>query len=76
MNKYPDLPAEVQFAFMNEVVRKGRRFSSWYKEEENPNVEIVMEYYNYSKEKALQALTVLTQDHLKQIKENMDKGGR
>ena len=76
MNKYPDLPPEVQYAFMYEAVRKGRRFSSWYKEEENPNLEIVMEYFQYSKEKALEALSVLTQEHLRQIKERMDKGGR
>ncbi len=76
MNKYPDLPPEVQFAFMNEAVRKGRRFSSWYKEQETPNLELVMEYFGYSKPKALAALQVLTQDQLRQMKERLDKGGR
>ena len=76
MNKYPDLPAELQFSFMNEAVRKGRRFSSWYKEEESPFLEMVMEYYNYSKPKALQALQVLTQENLREISKRMDTGGR
>ena len=76
MNKYPDLSPELQFAFMNQFVRQGRRFSSWYKEEDVPNLELVMEFFDCSKQKALQALQVLTQDQLRQIKERMDKGGR
>ena len=76
MNKYPDLPPEVQFAFMNEAVRKGRRFSPWYKEKEVPNLDIVMEYFGYNKQKALAALQILTQENLREIKQSMDKGGR
>lgn len=76
MNKYPDLPPEVQYAFLYENIRKGRRFSPWYKEQEVPHLEMVMEYYNYSKQKALAALQVLTQSDLREIKTKLDKGGR
>ena len=76
MNKYPDLPPEVQFAFMNEAIRKGRRFSSWYKENEHPHLQMIMEYYSYSKSKALEALQILSQENLKEIQKRMDKGGR
>ena len=76
MNKYPDLPAEVQFAFMNSAVRKGRRYSAWYKEDESPHLQMVMDYYGYSKNKALAALQVLTRDNLRDISKRMDKGGR
>ena len=76
MNKYPDLPPEVQFAFMNEAIRKGRRYSAWYKGEIHPNLEIVMQFFNCSQQKALQALQVLTQENLKEIKQRMDTGGR
>ena len=75
MNQRPNLPPEAQFDFMFGAVRKGKRFSPWYKEEENPHLQLVMEYYNYSKQKALQALQVLTQTELKEIKTKMDKGG-
>ncbi len=34
-----------------------------------------MEYFNYSKQKALEALEVLTQDNIRDIIESMDKGG-
>tara|TARA_R110002050_G_scaffold88976_3_gene187468 strand:- start:305 stop:670 length:366 start_codon:yes stop_codon:yes gene_type:complete len=76
MNKHPDLPPEVQFSFMNEAIRKGRRYSAWYKGEIHPNLEIVMQFFNCSQQKALQALQVLTQENLKEIKQRMDTGGR
>ena len=76
MNKYPRLPAICQYDFLYETVRKGRRYGGWYKEDENPHLEMVMEYYNYSKQKALEALKVLSQDQLRQIKQRIDTGGR
>ena len=76
MNLYPNLPPECQYDFLYETVRKGRRWNKWYKAEENPHVEMVMEYYGYSKQKALEALQVLTQENLRDIKKSMDKGGR
>ena len=76
MNKYPRLPGECQFDFLYNAVRKGRRYGGWYKEDVSPHLEMVMEFYNYSKHKALAALKVLTQDQLRQISERMDTGGR
>ena len=76
MNKYPRLPHICQYDFLYQAVRKGRRFGGWYKEDTNPHLEMEMEFYGYSKQKALQALQILTQDQLRQIKERMDTGGR
>ena len=76
MNFFHGLPPECQFEFLYGGVRKGRRWSKWYKEEENPHVEIVMEYFGYSKQKALEALQVLTQENIRDIKKLLDKGGR
>ena len=75
MNKSPMLPHQCQFDFLNEHIRKGKRYTSWYKETENPHLEMVMEYYNYSKQKALAALQVLTQADLRDIQTKLDKGG-
>ena len=76
MNKYPRLPAICQYDFLYHTVRKGKRYGGWYKEDENPNLQMVMEYYNYSKAKALEALQVLSQENLRDMKQRMDKGGR
>ena len=76
MNQYPRLPALCQYDFLYQAVRKGRRFNKWFKEENVDNLEMVMDYYSYSKAKALEALQILTPDQLAQIKASLDKGGR
>jgi hypothetical protein len=76
MNKLPRLPARMQFEFLYNSVRRGRRYGKWYKEPEYPHLDYVMEYYGYSKQKALDALQVLTQEQLKEIVKSFDKGGR
>ena len=40
------------------------------------NVPIIQEYYGYSKEKAIQALTILTEEDILAIREEMFTGGR
>lgn len=76
MNCHPNLPPEAQFDFMNGTVRKGRRYNKWYKEVENPHLQLVMDYFQLSKQKALEALEVLTQENIRDIIESTDKGGR
>ena len=76
MNCHPNMPPECQFDFMNGTVKKGSRYNKWHKDEEHPHLEMVMQYFNYSKQKALQALQVLTQDNIRDIIDSMDTGGR
>ena len=75
LNQFPNLPAEAQYDLLYNSVRKGKRYSKWYKAEEVDNLEMVMEYYDYSKEKALAALQVLSQRDIKEIKQSLDRGG-
>ena len=75
MNAHPNLPVECQFDFLNGSIRKGKRFCPWHKVEDSPYLEAVMEYYNYSRAKALEALQVLTQADLRDIQQKLDKGG-
>jgi len=76
MNMHPNLPADCQYDFLYDTVRKGRRYNKWYKPEEIPHLETVMEYYGYSKSKALQALQILTSDQIRDIIKSQDTGGR
>ena len=73
LNTRPNLPPLAQYDFLYETVRKGRRFGKWFKPEENPHLELVMNHFQFSKSKALEALQVLTQSELKAIKELHDK---
>jgi len=75
LNKYPNLPPECQYDFLYNSVRKGRRYNKWFKPEEVDNLQVVQEYFGYSKHKALEALQVLTQDNIRDMIKSMDKGG-
>ena len=74
MNQYHALPPECQYDFLYGTVKRGNRWNKWYKEKNNPHVEMVMEYYQCSKQKALEALQVLTKENLRDIKKALDKG--
>lgn len=75
MNQYPNLDKKLQYEFLLNTVRARKRFSKWFKKEEDSNLEAVKEYYHYSTEKAIQALSVLTEDELKIIRQKLEKGG-
>ena len=64
MNTRPNLPPIAQYDFLYGAVRKGRRWGKWNKPQEHPHLEVVMKHFGYSKQKALEALTVLTQSDL------------
>ena len=75
MNIHHDADNKLQYEFLINIVRPRKRFSKWYKKEEDSDLEAVKEYYGYSNEKAIQALTVLTRDNIITIKEKLEKGG-
>lgn len=77
MNQFSDIPADWQFSFFLNTISKKRRFSKWSKaDKETASLELVKEYYGYSSEKAKEALSVLSDEHLIMIKEKLYKGGK
>jgi len=76
MNTFPNLPPVCQYDFLYGTIRKGKRWGKWFKKEEHPNLQIIMDYYKYSKDKALEALQVLTQENIRDIKIAMERGGK
>jgi hypothetical protein len=76
MNRLPSLPSESQFDFLNGSVRRAKRYGKWHKPQPIPHLEAVMKYYGYSKQKAIEALKVLTQDNIRDILREQDPGGR
>lgn len=76
MNRYHTVDSKLQFHFLLNIVRKRKRFSKWNKPGLADDVEAVKQYYGYSNEKARNALSLLTDDQLQQIKIRISKGGR
>ena len=76
MNKYPHLPANLQYHFLLNSIRGYKRpFRKWEKRETIDNLDAVKEYYNYSNEKAKEALVLLNATQLEKIKKELNKGG-
>jgi len=66
---------KLQFEFLLNTVRPKRRFAKWAKKREDDLVELVKDYYGYSTKKAIQALSVLTEQQKQAIRTRMIKGG-
>jgi hypothetical protein len=78
MNRYsPSLSKGMVNDFLLHSIRKKKRFSKWHKKPIIENdVELVIDYYNVSRQKAEVMLSLLTKEQLEEIKANMITGGK
>jgi len=76
MNKMHHLDKKLQFQFFLNSIRPKKRFSKWLRSSKIKNLEFVKEYYGYSNEKAKQALEILNNDQLEEIKTIISRGGK
>jgi len=77
MNGYHFLDKKIQFDFFINSIRKQKRFGGkWLSQAKLKDMEYVKEYYGYSNEKAKEALNILTEEQIDNIKESLNKGGR
>lgn len=76
MNKVPNLDAKLQYHFLlNSIRGYNRKYQKWLKKETLDDLEAVKEYFGYSNEKAKEALSVLSNDQIIEIRKKLDKGG-
>ena len=77
MNRNSGIPKDWQFSFFLNTIPKKKRFSKWHKKDaDSDSLTLVKEYFGYSSEKALEALSILSDDQLAMIKEKLYKGGK
>jgi hypothetical protein len=77
MNQHSSIPKDWQFYFLLNSVTKKKRFSKWAKADKaSESLLLVQEYYGYSSEKAKEALSVLSDEQLNEIKQKLNKGGK
>lgn len=66
----------LQYHYLLNIVRAYRRpFQKWQKRETIENLDAVKEYFGYSNEKAKDALSILSNAQIEEIKKNLNKGG-
>ena len=75
MNMYSFLPKKMQYDFFINSLRKKKRYSPWLRQDKIKDLDYVKRYYDYSNEKAKQALRILTKEQLTFIKSKFETGG-
>lgn len=76
MNLYPDLDADMQYQYLLNTIRPmKRKFQPWQKPKKDEDIDCVKAYFGYSNEKARQALHILTDEQIAEIRKRTDKGG-
>jgi len=75
MNQRPFADNKMQFDFLLNSIRKKKRFAKWVKPEKNADLDLVKKFYGYNNKKAMEALTILSDDQLKSMRKSMSTGG-
>jgi len=76
MNKVPNLDSMLQYQFFLNSIRGYKRpYQKWLKKDTLDDLEAVKEYFGYSNEKAKEAMTVLSNDQIIEIKKQLNRGG-
>jgi Bacteriophage clamp loader A subunit len=76
MNRYPQLDKDMQYSFLlNSIRPMKRKFQPWQKSTKDKDIECVKAYFGYSNQKAKEALRILTDEQIAEIKIRTDKGG-
>lgn len=77
MNQHHTLSPSLQYDFLYYAIRKGKRFGFPKKVDDNDvKLDVVMRYFNYSRQKALESLEILTDGDIRGMIKTMDTGGR
>ena len=76
MNINNSLDVDMQYQYLLNTIRPmKRKFQPWQKSEVDKDIECVKSYFGYSNEKAKEALRILTDEQVAEIKAKTTKGG-
>jgi len=68
MNKLSHLEKRLQFDYLQNSIRKRKRYSKWLKNEESKDLELIKKNFGYSNQKAKDALSILSEKDIESIK--------
>jgi hypothetical protein len=76
MNINPALDKDMQYLFyLNTIRSMKRKFQPWQKSLTDKDIESVKKYFGYSNEKAKEALRILNDEQIAEIRTITEKGG-
>lgn len=76
VNKMPSVDKDMQYQYLLNTIRPmKRKFAPWQKANKDKDIECVKFYFGYSDQKARDALRILTDEQIAEIRKRTDKGG-
>lgn len=76
MNRYWSVPTQQQFDFFYHGLPKKKRYGKWHKnQDDTASLDLIQEYYGYSRKRAKDVLGIL-RPYLDDIRQELEKGGR
>ena len=75
MNNNSHIDNMLQYSFLLNIIRKRKRFSKWFKKNYDDVLQMVIDYYGYSVNKAKEALKILNDEQIEAIRVKLIKGG-
>ena len=76
MNMRPGIPKQQHYDYLHSSLRKKKRRSKWFKKTKHDDVDLLMETYKYSQKKAEEALKILTDEQISEIRKMQYTGGK
>ena len=75
INEFPNTDKKMQFDYLQNALRKRKRFSKWQKKQTVENLETVKNYYGYSDQKATEIIDLLSDEDIKEMGIYLSGGG-
>jgi hypothetical protein len=75
MNQVPNTDKLLQYDYLLHSVRKGKRFSKWFKPTKVEGEDLIMEYYKCNSNRAKEYAKILTIEQIEDIRQKLEKGG-
>jgi hypothetical protein len=76
MNLHPFIDKDQQYQFfLNSIRPMKRKFEPWQKSLVDKDIQCVKEFFGYNNQKAKDALSILSDEQIADIKIRIDKGG-
>ena len=75
MNVNCNLDNKMQYDFLRSTVKKRKRFSKWLKADEDKKIQVICEYFGYSRSVAKSVSDLFDDICIKDLEKRLNKGG-
>ena len=75
MNIRTYLDSKLQYHYLLNIIRPKNRFGRWLKAEKYEAIDLIVEYYGYSLQKAREVVDIFTDEDLRTLKQKLFTGG-